>query len=119
MLLQNLDAAFVFALDVTLDGNVTSARRESWLQVVGGLGAGGGADLLLLDSATVARAVLAVAECLKAVPRTRFLQLFGVGGVELLALPSAQLQLVLDEAKKHVTKQQGSKAAGGNNEVSL
>ena len=76
--------------------------KQQWENVVGNMGVGCGGDLLLLGSSSFASDIRAAAECLKTVPKKKFLPLFVVGGVDLLALPPADLQLVLDEGQKHL-----------------
>lgn len=110
-LLQNLNTAFENGLNITNNTNVNSKSQQQWENVVGDMGAACGGDLLLLDSDSFASDILAAAECLKTIPKKKFLPLFVVSGVDLLALPPADLQLVLDEGQKHIAPVSGPAAA--------
>ena len=110
-LLQSLNTAFENGLNISNNANVNSKSQQQWENVVGDMGAGCGGDLLLLGSASFASDIRAAAECLKTIPKKKFLPLFVVGGVDLLALPPADLQLVLDEGQKHLAPVSGPAAS--------
>ncbi len=102
LFVRNLHIAFDSGLDVRNSGNVNTSQLGAWSEVVGNLGAGCWGDLLLLGATNFVRDIRAASESLKTIQKIKFLQLFVANDVDILAMPTADLQLVLNEAMKHI-----------------